>query len=219
VVQVFGIGLHRRSSRIAGLCAATIHRRLPHHHQHHHETGAIEGRSSDRYDRFARLFAKPFYNRLAKDIAASVPRNAELLDVGTGPGILLKKLASARPDLRITGIDIADDMIEHARHNLADLATPPDLRAADVAAMPFEDDRFDYVVATFSFHHWEDPEAGAAEIARVLRSGGRLRIYDFRDAPFDAVSGRTGLSRVKKTPFRSFWTAFMKATRFEATAD
>jgi ubiquinone/menaquinone biosynthesis C-methylase UbiE len=109
-------------------------------------------------------------------------------------------------------------MIEHARHNLAGLATPPDLRAADVADLPFEDDRFDLVIATFSSHHWDDPEAGSAEIARVLRSGGSLRIYDFRDAPFDAVTGQPGLADFRETTFRSVWSWFMKGTRLDATA-
>jgi SAM-dependent methyltransferase len=189
-----------------------------HEHQPYHDAGAIEGRQSDRYDRIARLFAKPFYNRMAKEINAIAPRDATVLDVGTGPGVLLKMLGKARPDLRLTGIDIADDMIDHAKHNLAELATTPELRAADVADLPFEDDRFDLVVSTFSSHHWEDPEAGAAEIARVLRSGGRLRIYDFRDAPFDAVVGQAGLTNLRQAPFRSVWTMFMKATRFDATA-
>ncbi|MBO3735444.1 class I SAM-dependent methyltransferase [Glycomyces niveus] len=192
--------------------------RHSHEHQRHHESGPIEGRQSDRYDTIARLFAKPFYSRMAKEIAAFAPKGATVLDVGTGPGILLKMLIRARPDLRITGIDIAADMIEHARHNLADLATPPDLRAADVADLPFEDDRFDLVIATFSSHHWDDPEAGAAEIARVLRSGGSLRIYDFRDAPFDAVTGQPGLADFRETTFRSVWSWFMKATRLDATA-
>jgi ubiquinone/menaquinone biosynthesis C-methylase UbiE len=189
-----------------------------HQRQHHHGTGAIEGRHSVRYDRIARWFAKPFYSHMARQIAAAAPRDAALLDVGTGPGILLKMLAKSRPDLRLTGIDIADDMIDHAKQNLAGLAIQPDLRAADVADLPFEDDRFDFVVSTFSSHHWEEPEAGAAEIARVLRSGGRLRIYDFQDAPFEFMTAQPGLTHIRRTPFRSVWTSFMKATRFDATA-
>lgn len=195
------------------------HRSHEHEHEHKHESGPIEGRASDRYDRIARIFAKPFYSRMAREIAAAVPRGAALLDVGTGPGILLRKLAKARPDLRITGIDIAADMIDHAKLNLADLDNMPELLTADVADLPFEDGRFDYVVATFSSHHWEDPEGGAAEVIRVLRSGGRLRIYDFQDAPFDAITARPGLSDISETPFRSVWSGFMKATRFEATAN
>jgi ubiquinone/menaquinone biosynthesis C-methylase UbiE len=194
------------------------HRSHEHQHQHQHGSGAIEGRHSDHYDTIARLFAKPFYRRMAKEIADFAPRDAAVLDAGTGPGILLKMLGKARPDLRLTGIDIAADMIGHAKHNLAGLPTEPDLCAADVAALPFEDESFDLVISTFSSHHWDDPEAGAAEIARVLRSGGRLRIYDFRDAPFDVVAAQPGLGNIEQAPFRSVWTMFMKAVRFDATA-
>jgi ubiquinone/menaquinone biosynthesis C-methylase UbiE len=188
---------------------------MPHEaHQHHH--GAIEGRHSRRYDRMVRLFMKPFYRRIAADIAASAPQGASLLDVGTGPGILLQALAAARPDLRLAGVDLAADMIDHAERNLADLDPRPDLRAADVAALPFDDGRFDLVVSTFSSHHWEDPEAGAAEIARVLRDGGRLLVYDFPHAPYAALTRASGLAQTRRTPLRTMWNLIMKTTRFEA---
>jgi SAM-dependent methyltransferase len=52
----------------------------------------------------------------------------------------------------------------------------------DVAAMPFEDASFDLVVSTFSVHHWTDARGGFAEVARVLRPGGRALVYDLPDA-------------------------------------
>ena len=184
--------------------------------EHAHGSGAIEGRHSRYYDRLARLLMKPLYRRIAADIAASADKGAALLDVGTGPGILLKELGRARPDLRLAGIDIAAEMIGHAKRNLGDGL---ELRTADVAALPFEDDRFDLVVSTFSSHHWDDPEAGSAEIARVLRSGGGLLVYDFPYAPYEALTRRSGLTRVGLAPFRTGWTLFMKANRFEAAAN
>ncbi len=193
---------------------------MPHDHthgsrEHTHRGGAIEGRHSLIYDRLARLLMQPHYRRIAKDIAASAPDGAALLDVGTGPGILLKSLARIRPDLRLAGVDLAPDMIDHARRNLDGL-DGLELHAADVAALPFEDDRFDLVVSTYSSHHWGDPEAGAADIARVLSPGGRFIDYDFARAPFAALTRRSGLTLVRRTPFRSL---FMKTTRFEAAAD
>jgi ubiquinone/menaquinone biosynthesis C-methylase UbiE len=180
-------------------------------HQHHH--GAIEGRHSRTYNRLARLFAKAQYRRIAADIAAAASDGAAVLDVGTGPGLLLRNLAELRPDLRLAGVDLSADMIAHAERNLADLPTAPDLRAADVAALPFDDAAFDLVVTTYSSHHWSDPAAGAAEITRTLRPGGRLLNYDFPRAPFEAFDT---LTAPRRTPFRSPWTLFMKTTRLEA---
>jgi ubiquinone/menaquinone biosynthesis C-methylase UbiE len=187
---------------------------MPHEHGHH-GSGAIEGSHSRVYDRLARLLLKPHYRRIATDIAASAPDGAALLDVGTGPGILLKALARIRPDLRLAGVDLAPDMVDHARRNLAGL-DGLELHAADVAALPFEDDRFDLVVSSYSSHHWGDPEAGSAEIARILSPGGRFINYDFPRAPLDALTRRSGLTLVRQTPFRS---PFMKTTRFEAAAN
>lgn len=185
---------------------------MPHQtHGHAHGHGeAIEGRHSNRYDRMARLLLKPLYRKIAKDIAASAPQGAGVLDVGTGPGILLKELGRIRPDLRLAGIDLAADMIDHAKHNLGDGI---ELHATDVAALPFEDNSFDLVVSTFSSHHWSDPEAGAGEIARVLRREGRFLNYDFPRAPFEVLKTRPELAFVGQERFSSI----MKATRFEAT--
>jgi SAM-dependent methyltransferase len=130
---------------------------------------------------------------------------------GTGPGIPLEALGGLRPDLRFVGID-------HARHNLTGLRNRVELHTADGASLPLADGRFDLVVSTYSSHHWEDPEAGAAEIVRVLRGGGRLIVYDFPRAPFDALTRYSGLQRVRATRFRTGWGPLMKTIRFEAAA-
>lgn len=188
---------------------------MPHHaHDHAHGSRPIEGRHSRNYDRLARLLMKPVYRRIAADVAATAAQGAALLDIGTGPGILLRELHRARPDLRLVGVDLAADMVDLARRNLGDRA---ELHAADVAALPFEDGRFDLVVSTYSSHHWGDPQAGAAEIARVLQSGGRLLNYDFPHAPMDALTRGPGLTAARRTPFKAGWTRLvMKTVRFEA---
>jgi ubiquinone/menaquinone biosynthesis C-methylase UbiE len=189
---------------------------MPHSHGHAHHGEAIEGRHSRNYDRMTRLLMKPLYRRIAADIAATAPDGAALLDVGTGPGLLLEALDRLRPDLRLVGVDLAADMIDHARRNLNDQV---ELHAADVAALPFADDRFDLVVSSYSSHHWGDPEAGAAEIARVLRGGGRLLDYDFPRAPFAALTRGSGLTLVRRTPFKAGWRGLiMRTVRFEAAA-
>jgi ubiquinone/menaquinone biosynthesis C-methylase UbiE len=50
----------------------------------------------------------------------------------------------------------------------------------DVASLAFPDGSFDLVMSTLSMHHWADPSAGLAEIARVLRPGGRFLVWDLR---------------------------------------
>jgi ubiquinone/menaquinone biosynthesis C-methylase UbiE len=148
-----------------------------------HRAHSFEGRRSRRYDLMARWLMRPAYHRIATDLASAVPDGAALLDVGTGPGVLLMELAKHRPDLRLTGLDLSEDMVALARKNLPGRT----VEAGDVQAMPFGDASFDVVVASYSAHHWEDPAAAVPEIGRVLRPGGRLVLYDFDRAPYDAL--------------------------------
>jgi ubiquinone/menaquinone biosynthesis C-methylase UbiE len=128
------------------------------------------------------------YRRLAADIAASAPDGGAVLDVGTGPGVLLVELARRRPDLRLTGVDLSDDMIVAARRNVEPFGDRVSARVADVTALPFGNGSFDLIVSSLSLHHWDDPRGAVAELARVLRPGGRVCIYDFAFAPFEQLA-------------------------------
>jgi ubiquinone/menaquinone biosynthesis C-methylase UbiE len=161
--------------------------RNPAHLLPRHGQGAFEGSRTDNYNRMANGWSSGLYRRPAADIAAAAPEGAEVLDVGTGPGRLLVELARRRGDLRLTGLDVSPDMVAHATRNLAPFADRASVVQGDVAHLPFPDDHFDLVVSSLSTHHWPDVEAGAVELARVLRPGGRLRIYDFGFAGLDRV--------------------------------
>ena len=66
-------------------------------------------------DKFMHL---DLYNETYDFICASIPKeNASILEIGCGPGNICKFLLNKRPDYRITGIDIAPDMIALAKKN------------------------------------------------------------------------------------------------------
>lgn len=148
----------------------------------------FQGRSSRVYDVVARRVLRGLYRRLAADVAAAAPGGGAVLDVGTGPGVLLVELARRRPDLRLTGVDLSADMITAARRNLAPFGDRAGVHVGDVTSLPFPDRSFDLIVSSLSLHHWDDPPAAAPELARVLRPGGRVFIYDFPFAPFDKLA-------------------------------
>jgi len=148
----------------------------------------FEGRSSRVYDFVSRRVLRGMYRRLAADVAGVAPRGAAVLDVGTGPGVLLVELAGRRPDLRLTGVDLSADMIAAATRNLEPFHERASARVADVTTLPFPDHSFDLIVSSLSLHHWDNPEAAVPELARVLRPGGKVYIYDFPFAPFDRLA-------------------------------
>jgi ubiquinone/menaquinone biosynthesis C-methylase UbiE len=154
---------------------------------HGNRPDAFAGKSSRRYDLMARWLMRGVYRRFAEDIVDATPDGGAVLDVGTGPGVLLVEIGRRRRDLRLIGIDLSPDMVTAAQRNLRAFGERAQARTADVAELPFPDDSFDVIVTSFSLHHWDDPEAAVPELARVLRPGGRLYVYDFTFAPFQKL--------------------------------
>ena len=131
------------------------------------------------YDVLATPMLGGFFARVAEEVARTAP-GGKVLEVGSGPGRLAVKLAEREPDMRITGLDIAPEMVERADALAARLGVADRARfvVGDVASLPFADASFDALVSTFSLHHWPDPFRGLAEIHRVMRPGGVALIYD-----------------------------------------
>ena len=178
--------------------------------------GVFAGRSSRNYDRMARWVLPRAYRRLAADVDAFAPVGGSVLDVGIGPGILLRELARRRADLRLTGVDLSADMIAAAARNLAPFGGRARTMVGDVTAMPFADEIFDLVTTSFSLHHWDDVGAAGPELARVLRPGGRVVLYDFPFAPFDELAEAAQLTATPRSTVRT-GLPFMNCERLTLT--
>jgi SAM-dependent methyltransferase len=100
--------------------------------------------------------------------AADVTEGRRVLDAATGPGALAA--AAAARGAHVTGVDLAEAMLETARRRHPDV----EFVHGDVEDLPFDDAAFDAVVAGFVVNHLPEPERGAAELARVVRPGGRV---------------------------------------------
>ena len=108
----------------------------------------FEGRPSRVYDVLARRVLRVVYRRVAADVAGTAPKDAAVLDVGTGPGVLMVELAARRPDLNLTGVDLSPSMVAAATRNLAaEGVSDAVCVVADVAELPFPDQSFDLVVS------------------------------------------------------------------------
>ncbi|MEU4715295.1 methyltransferase domain-containing protein [Micromonospora purpureochromogenes] len=97
-----------------------------------------------------------------------------VLDLACGHGVLANALAAR--GCRVTGLDSSAVFLERARAGAAAMAVDVEYVCGDMRDLPWSS-RFDRVVNwTTAFGYFEDPtnRAVLAEIARVLRSGGRL---------------------------------------------
>lgn len=100
-------------------------------------------------------------------VQAATP--SAVLEVGCGTGVLASRLLSELgPDAHLVAVDTSERFVDLT----AQRGVPA--RVADVQALPFPDDSFDVVVAAWMLYHVPDLHAGLAEVARVLRPGGRF---------------------------------------------
>lgn len=101
---------------------------------------------------------------------------ARVLDLGTGTGLAAFVLARRFPQAEVTGVDVAERMVETARDN-----TPPELagrvsfQQADAAKLPFDDGSFDLVSLANMIPFFD-------ELGRVTAPRGRL-VFSFSGGP------------------------------------
>ena len=101
-----------------------------------------------------------------------------LVDIGTGTGRIIE-LLSAHADHAI-GIDRSPEMLRVARGKLtAAVSQGWELRQGDIMALPLDDGAGDTVVLHQVLHYLPAPEPALAEVARLVKPGGRMLIVDF----------------------------------------
>jgi ubiquinone/menaquinone biosynthesis C-methylase UbiE len=99
-----------------------------------------------------------------------------ILDAGCGDGVY--SVAAAARGARVTGVDLAEDMLALARERSAAQGVKVDWRRGDVLSLPFPDASFDLAIAVTLLCLVADPRRAVRELARVLVPGGRLVIGD-----------------------------------------
>jgi demethylmenaquinone methyltransferase/2-methoxy-6-polyprenyl-1,4-benzoquinol methylase len=119
-------------------------------------------------------------------VAAVAPGPSErVLDVATGTGLVAKALVTSY-GCSVVGLDQSPEMLAGAEAKLeADprLAEQIELVRGEAESLPFEDRAFDHLTFTYLLRYVSDPGATLRELARVVRSGGRIASLEFMLPP------------------------------------
>jgi len=133
--------------------------------------------------RLEAVYLTPDIVRQRKEVLAALALQPgeRVLDVGSGPGLLIADMADlVGPEGHVTGIDVSDSMIALSRRRFADppLRERTSVLKADATQLPFETDHFDAAVSTQVYEYVPDVDRALAELFRVMRPGGRALILD-----------------------------------------
>jgi ubiquinone/menaquinone biosynthesis C-methylase UbiE len=133
------------------------------------------------YDPIVRLTTREstFKDSLLRQ--AGLQPGQAVLDVGCGTGTLAIAAVAQEPRARVTGLDADESILAIARRKAAQAGAAVRFERALADRMPFADEEFDVVLSSLFFHHLDSSTKRATlkEIARVLKSGGRLHVADW----------------------------------------
>jgi ubiquinone/menaquinone biosynthesis C-methylase UbiE len=126
-----------------------------------------------KWDEFNMNFMRPMGDAIISSLMLKDTDNVLDIAAGTGePGITI---ASIVKHGKVIGTDLAADMLAIAGENaLKKGLTNYTTTICDVCELPFPDNSFDAISCRFGFMFFPDMQMAAKEMARVLKSGGRL---------------------------------------------
>jgi len=156
------------------------------------EAGEVQAYSSAAAQAYLSTIDESFVEHALRLVAnmraASVA--GTVLDIGTGPGQIVLKLATHLPGWMIVAVDRAPNMIREAlaarqaaaasvsAEQRENPAARVEFLVADANRLPFADGTFDLVLCNSVLHHFENPARVLAEIARVAGPDAAILVRD-----------------------------------------
>ena len=120
------------------------------------------------YSKYGKISCENIYNYL-KD-----KEYKKLLDIGCGTGYLIDMLTKSH-EAEFTGLDLSPEMIKQANNKNIKNAKFLEGRSDEI---PFENNTFDIITCSQSFHHYPDTDKSMQEARRILKPGGLYILSD-----------------------------------------
>ena len=131
--------------------------------------------SSDYFEQVEsfRYFDQPFIHAFAQ---FSRYHRKRVLEVGIGAGTDF--IQWLRCGASVSGVDLTEEALDHVQQRIQayQLPQPECIRVSDAETLPFDSDSFDLGYSFGVLHHTPNTEKAIAELVRVVRGGGEIKI-------------------------------------------
>lgn len=149
-----------------------------------------KGKVARRYDRWSKFYDAldtfPLLGRIEKKWRLEaiellkIDDENNVLDIGTGSGLILPWLAEYITNGKIIGVDISEKMLLKAKkrikkNGVEDIVA---VQKDDVENLAFQNNSFDRIIATFTLTTIPNPKKAVKEMIRVLKEDGKIVILD-----------------------------------------
>ena len=144
-------------------------------------SGAMFDRIAGRYDLLNRIISLGLDRRWRRQAVEIVANDgANVLDLATGTGDVALEIARQAPGARVVGLDPSPRMLEEAEVKVrnAGCADRIELLPGRAETLPFDDGAFDGAIIAWGIRNVADRPAALREMARVVRSDGRVVILE-----------------------------------------
>jgi len=160
--------------------------------QHFYEEECDPEFEIERPHRCGRLYSFLIHHKftLALDLLEADVRDASMLEVCCGSGMMTEKFADA--GAKVTGTDFSAAAIARAKERARRYRFDASFAVADAQRLQYPDRSFDFAYVHDGLHHLEDPYAAISEMARVAKVG--VLIMDPAKAALTALGVKLGIA-------------------------
>ncbi|RCW62585.1 class I SAM-dependent methyltransferase [Saliterribacillus persicus] len=117
-----------------------------------------------------------FDHDLKSYIENNIKSEYNVLDLSCGTGLYLEKQSNYFEGVNINwhGLDLSEQMLKKAKQKVSNSK----FTTANVEAMPYPSEQFDFISNNYAFHHYINKEQALNEIYRVLQEGGIYKLHN-----------------------------------------
>lgn len=164
---------------------------------------------ANKYDKFITKYVNITYTRIIQLIEPELSTDLEVLEVGTGTGII--SLSIANKVKNIVAIDFAPEMIKIAKIKLEESNIDNiEFKVNPATNIEYQNKSFDLIVASNVFHLLPEPEKALHEIIRLLNNNGKVILptychgQNLKTRFISAITSITGFKATNKWSLREY---------------